>query len=254
MSIEKKYNQTKEDALKFEGMMQDLSIALFQSILSFQDSESIKGDMIEFGVYKGKSASVLLNNLNKGETAYLIDIKDYPEIPKLKKISKQLKFIKGKSEDLVEDKDFINSLPKTVRFSHHDASHFYVNVATEMAFMESRIAPKGLMVLDDFGTPSYMQVIAACFTHLAAGNSPLEVLLYSNNKAYLCRKEDFNYYAKFLMETLLPQVNELGFNCYLTRTEDHKMYRGFSLAKKSRADQPDLYGEHIYGDRFYKLK
>ena len=253
MSIQTKYDHANNDAQKFEGMMQDLSIGIFQSIFSFQKSSNIKGDMIEFGVYKGKSASVMLNNLNSGEMAYLIDIKDYPELDKLGKISKQFKFVKGKSEGLVEDREFINSLPETVRFSHHDASHFYENVSAEMTFMDTRIAPKGLMVLDDFGTHSYMQVIAACFTHLASGNCPLEILLYSNNKAYLCRKEDFAVYSKFLLETLLPQMNALGFNVYLTRTEDHKKYRGFSLANKSRPDQPDLYGQHIYGDRFYKV-
>ena len=56
MSIQTKYDHANNDEQKFEGMMQYLSIGIFQSIFSFQKASNIKGDMIEFGVYKGKSA------------------------------------------------------------------------------------------------------------------------------------------------------------------------------------------------------
>lgn len=253
MTFKTEFETAKTVAGDFDGMMQDLSIALFQAFMSFQKVNGITGDMIEYGVYRGKSASVLMNNLNDGETMYLVDIADYPELDKLGNISQNFKFIKGKSESLLEKQDFLNDIPQQVRFSHHDASHSYINVASEIEAMANRIAPRGLMVLDDFGNPSYMQVVSAAFAYLAREDVPLEMLLYSSNKAYLCRKDDFEFYSKFLVNLLLASLNNTELNVYLTRTENHPKYRGFSIALKSKPDQPDRYGEHIYGDRYYQV-
>ena len=253
MNFTESYKMAQAISDEFDGMMQSLSIALFEAFLQFQKDQGIFGDMIEFGVYRGKSASVIMRHLASDEMMYLVDVADYPELDKLGKVSKQFEFLKGKSESLLQEQDFLAKIPAKVRFSHHDASHSYVNVMSEMEAMAHKIAPKGLMVLDDYGNPSYMQVVAASFTYLARPDSPLEVLLYSNNKAYLCRKEDFDFYASFLIEDLPNRIKETGHNCYLTRTEKHPGYRGFSIASKSRQDQPDRYGEHIYGDQYYKL-
>jgi len=247
------YKAAVDTASQFDGMMQPLSIALFEGFLRFQAEQNINGDMIEFGVFRGKSASVIMRHLNAGEEMFLIDVADYPEFDKLSKISTSFKFLKGKSESLLQEQNFLDEIPDQVRFSHHDASHSYINVQSEMEAMAGRIAPKGLMVLDDYGNPSYMQVVAASFHYLAREESPVEILLYSNNKAYLCRKEDFDFYAKFLVEDLLDRVRQAGHNCYITRTEDNVGYRGFSLFPKAKPDAPDRYGEHIYGDRFYRV-
>ena len=253
MTFKQAYEDAHSIASDFDGMMQTLSIALFEGFLQFQAEQNITGDMIEFGVYRGKSASVIMRHLNDGEEMFLVDIADYPELDKLSKVSTSFKFLKGKSESLLQEQDFLDQIPAQVRFSHHDASHSYINVMSEMEAMAGRIAPRGLMVLDDYGNPSYMQVVAASFHYLAREDSPVEVLLYSNNKAYLCRKEDFDFYAKFLVEDLLGRVQGVGHNCYITRTEDNPGYRGFSLFPKAKPDAPDRYGEHIYGDRYYRV-
>lgn len=253
MTFRKAYDEARCISSRFDGMMNNLSVALFEGILQFQKKQNITGDMIEYGVYRGKSASLILRHLKKGEMAYLVDVADYPELDKLAEVSKQFKFLKGKSESLLQEQNFLAEIPDQVRFSHHDASHSFINVISEMEAMAPRIAPRGLMVLDDYGNPSYQQVVAASFTYLARPESPLETLLYSSNKAYLCRKEDFEFYARFVVNDLLGLLSEAGHDCYITRTEDHSQYRAFSIAAKSRPDQPDRYGEHIYGDRYYKV-
>jgi len=253
MTFKNEYEEANALANRFDGMMNDLSIALFEGFLQFQKKHEITGDMIEFGVFRGKSASLLLRNLNANETAYLIDVAEYPELNKLSEVSPNFKFVKGKSENLLREKDFLAKIPDQVRFSHHDASHSFINVTTEMEVMAPKVAPRGLMVLDDYGNPSYQQVVAASFTYLARANSPVETLLYSNNKSYLCRKEDFEFYAPFVVNVLPELLREVGHDCYVTRTEDHPQYRAFSIAYKNKPNQPDRYGEHIYGDRYYKV-
>ncbi len=247
------YKSTLATAESFEGMMNPLSIALFEALLGFQKTQGISGNCIEFGVYRGRSASIILLHLGPSDRAVLVDVADYPQLERLRTINPAFEFVKGKSENLTEDPRITSFIAAGVRFSHHDASHSYLNVAAEMVLMEHHIAPRGLMVLDDFGNPSYMQVVAACFHHLARPDCPLEVFLYANNKAYLCRKEDFDLYAGFLLNHALPLLHAAGLNVYITRTENHRGYRGFSIVPKAKADMPDRYGLNIFGDMYYKL-
>lgn len=234
--------------------MNPLSIALFEAFLRFQTASGIKGNCIEFGVFRGRSAAVALRHLQPGEKMLLIDVSEkYPQFDKLRAISTEFDFLAGKSENLVDDPRLLGFVSPGVRFSHHDASHSYVNVAAEMKLMEDHIQPRGLMVLDDFGNPSYMQVVAACFAHLAQPGCKLELLLYANNKAYLCRKEDFALYGGFVLDGLLPLLHAAGLNVYLTRTDNDPHYRGFSIFPKAKPDDPDRYGIKIFGERFYKL-
>lgn len=246
------YLASKSLAESFEGMMNPLSIALFDALLGLQSAQGITGSCIEFGVYRGRSASIILRHLGPGDRAVLVDAADYPELDRLSKINPAFDFIKGKSEDLANDDHFISFVNKGIRFSHHDASHSYINVRAEMELMEKHLAPRGIMVLDDYGNPSYMQVIAACFHHLARQDCPLEVFLYANNKGYLCHKQDFCFYADFILNQALPLLHAAGFNVYLSRTEENIGYRGFSIAPKQRSDTPDRYGLNIFGDRYYK--
>lgn len=143
MSYISDYQTAQAHANTFEGMMNPHSVAVFQSFLNFQRDQNIGGDMMEFGVYRGKSASVLLSNLNPGEKLHMVDVKDYPELDKLSAISPAFTFTKGKSEDLFQDPDYLMSIPETTRFAHHDASHSYLNVSSEMEAMAHRIAPGG---------------------------------------------------------------------------------------------------------------
>ena len=250
----KSYEVTKSLAESFKGMMSSPSIALFEAFLGLQGYAGICGNCIEFGVYRGRSASVILKHLRPDERMGLIDVKEeYPEFDKLRAVNPMFEFFKGKSEVLADDAGLRGFLSDGVRFSHHDASHSFVNVSAEMKLMEPHIGPRGLMVLDDFGNPSYMQVVAACFAHLSRSGCGMELLLYSNNKAYLCRRDDFEFYARFVLDDLPPLLRAAGLNMYLTRTDNDAGYRGFSIAPKIRPTAPDRYGLHIFGDRFYKI-
>jgi hypothetical protein len=249
----KSYQTSKSLAESFEGMMNPLSIAIFDALLALQNAQDVTGNCIEFGVYRGRSASIMLRHLGPGDRAVLVDAANYPELDRLRQINPSFEFVKGKSENLTTDDNITSFISKGIRFSHHDASHSYINVRAEMELVEKHISPLGLMVLDDYGNPSYMQVIAACFNYLANPDCVLEVFLYANNKGYLCRKQDFKFYADFLLNQALPLLHAAGFNVYLSRTEDNIGYRGFSIAPKQRSDMPDRYGLNIFGDKYYKL-
>ncbi|WP_186766597.1 class I SAM-dependent methyltransferase [Puniceibacterium confluentis] len=253
MSFLESYSEAKTTASKFEGMISPLSIAIFQSLFAFHKANDVTGDLIEFGVFRGKSASVLLRNLNSGETAYLVDVVGCPDFARPDAISGQYEFIKGKGNTFSVSDAFAKSVPASFRLSHHDGSHRFNNVIAEMTFMETRLAPRGIVILDDFLNPAYMQVVAASFNYLATRSSGLEFLPYSNNKAYLCHKEDFDFYSRFIIEKLLSDINSAEFDCMLARSDNHPVYRAFSLYPKNRPGLPDFYGTDFLGDKYYRL-
>lgn len=240
-----------DDAFTFEGFMNKQHILTFLYFLEDQKRRDMSGDLLEFGLYKGRSASVLLNAASKGDKAFFIDSSEHPELDKLNKINSNFVLLKGKSEKLIRENDL--SLPdNNIRFSHHDASHTFDNLFTELEFLEKVAAPDPIIVLDDFGSWAYPQVQAAAYGYLYNENTDFEIFLISNTKAYLCRKKFFSYYENFVLNELFPGLKKSGYDYQIARTDLGKL-RAFALREKSSATLPDLYGENIWGDKYYRL-
>lgn len=247
-----RFKKILEIANSFDGMMAPLAVGLFDSFLKKQKDIGIGGDCIEFGVYRGKSASVIAHNMNKGETIHLVDVADYPEIEKLQKIWPDSVFTKSKSEELFKSIEFTDTLDGNIRFSHHDASHFFTNVRDELTGILPQMKNGGIVVLDDFNN-NFSQVIAGYFYHKFVLKSDLEILLISSNKAYLCSKADFPEYEAFIIDELMDKLDNLDLTSQLVRSENHELHRAFHIRPRT-SDMPIRYGENIYGDRFYRTQ
>lgn len=235
-------------ANRFEGMMVNLSIDLFSALMRDQTARGIVGNVIEFGVYRGKSASVLALNAPRESEVHLIDIADYPEAEKLQPLHPKLSIIKARSEEYIgtpEGDQF-----QDIRFSHHDASHYFRNVEAEVGFIFNKVRDDGIIVLDDFGF-HYAQVMAAYFYLRYQKKMPFEIFLVAGNKAYLCHEDNFEYYENFLISSLVNWMEETGVRYSLVRTDNDVRYRGFHLAAMAKPDAPRLYGVNTWGMTFY---
>lgn len=253
-AFNKSYLQSKAVADSFDGMMNNLSYAIFEALLTFQRVSGVAGNCAEYGVYRGRSASVILKHLSQGERAVLVDVKDtYPQLDRLREINPSFEFICSKSEDLEKSDEHRRLLSTGIRFSHHDASHTYNNVAAEMSMMEPHLIPKSIMVLDDFNNPCYLQVVAACYKRLSEPDCNLELFLYSDNKAYLCHRSDFDFYAGFVLDQILPIFNEIGLNVQIARSDVNDSYRAFSLIRKRKPDDGDHYGTQFLPPSMYQV-
>lgn len=233
----------------FEGMMSPLSVAVWTALIRLQTSAGVKGDFIEFGVYRGKSASVIANTAERDDTIHLVDIADYPEKNKLKPLHDRLSFYKARSEELVASGEA--DAFRNIRFSHHDASHYFKNVEAEVSFIAERLVPGAIVVLDDFGFV-YSQVMAGFFYLKYVKGLPLEIFLISANKAYVCHQDDFAMYERYMCDGVLDDLKALGFNCQIARTDNDPRHRAFYIDSKKAADAPDRYGLNVWGDRFYR--
>jgi hypothetical protein len=238
----------------FEGMMDAINVALFDCFLRFQREQSITGNLLEFGVFRGKSAAVILHHVGNGESLGLVEVdKNYPQFDQLRAISPRFRFFNHSSESAFMDKDFIAFAKRGFRFSHHDASHAFDNVREELEFIEKRMIRGGLVALDDFCNLNYSQVMAAYFSHKYRRSSRLEILLIAGCKCYLCAKEDFSLYARFVVGPMLERLRVCGRDCRLARTEDHPDHRAFFLEEKLSPNQDTFYATSIFGQRYYRI-
>ena len=90
------YLATKSMAESLQGMTNPLSIALFEALLGYQKTQGITGNCIEFGVYRGRSASIMLHHLGSGDRVVLVAVADYPELDRLRAINPAFDFVKDK--------------------------------------------------------------------------------------------------------------------------------------------------------------
>ncbi len=240
-----------ELALDFEGMTTEAGLALMDIFLKNSFVSKPDGLCFEFGTYKGRTAALIANRLTDVNWLHVIDNSNHPEIDKLLSISSRVTWHKKKSEvfcreellDVVEDRQ--------VSYSHHDASHFFNNVHTELSLLVPHMATEGIMVLDDF-TDSFSQVRAAYYHLRYTESFPFELLAIGYNKAILVHQSMFDYYENYIIHSFLADMRAYDLDCQLCRSDINKFSRGFFVKNKPSASAPDFHSFILPGlDAFY---
>jgi len=230
-----------------EGMLSKL--AALDALLAFQAERGIRGDMVELGVFRGKSAAVLASRLSPAETLHLLDIADYFDRPALGRTGAKLSFNIASTLSLSKRR-----FPKrAIRFCHIDASHMFEPTLHEMALADFMLSPDRILCLDDYTNLNYSQILAATFKYLFTRRTDLAIFLVTNEKAYLCRRRQFALYADFVLRSMLAQMKDRGLgNLCIARTDDTPSYGAFYLRPKLASETDDFYGTEIYG-QFYRI-
>jgi predicted O-methyltransferase YrrM len=141
--------------------------ALFRELLSWQTRTQPPGDIVELGVYLGKSAILLGEQLAPGETLTLCDLFGAP--PPGTSIARE----KGRSFATLDRTEFeryylsfhprlpvVLAMPTSqildhvaadsARFVHIDASHLYEHVAADAVSARKMLRDDGIVVFDDY--------------------------------------------------------------------------------------------------------
>jgi hypothetical protein len=185
-------------------------------------NQSIKGDLLEIGVYLGKS-SVLLESFRKNDEKLVVcdlfenEVLDPENRVEIHRSYKSLSlenftrnFLKYHTNLPVIHNGNSSELPRLFsdslwRFVHVDGSHLYEYVQKDIAFAASHIEKsQGIIVLDDYRAPHTPGVSAAMWDALSKGE--LQILALSGYKAYLMHRDnrlDLNtIYRKFAEQGL----------------------------------------------------
>lgn len=227
-------------------MFSPFSIGVMDMMLSFQESLPAKGDILEIGTYKGKSAALLGRHLRNGERLVLVDIADYLDPAAIEPFKSRTDFILSDSSKLRRTLPRYRNRHHTFRFIHIDASHGYEETFRELELANELLAPLGIISLDDFTNLNYSQNIAAIFKYLHTAGSDLVMLLTTDEKGYLCRKNDFDGFADLVLRRSLAELKSRGLDIVLARTSYGPEYKAFYLRYKLPDETESFYGTAIY--------
>jgi hypothetical protein len=247
--MDQHFAESKKLAEDIEGMMSPFSMAVVDSLLAFQQLRGITGDILEMGVYHGKSAAILGRRMAANETLHLYDIADYFDRKNLERVGVNIRYNIANTQRLFRWN--FRKQKKAIRFCHIDASHMFNPTVHEIAIADYVLANDGIVCLDDYTNLNYSQILAATFKYLFTKPTNLTMFLVTGEKAYLCRKGAFRMYGQFVLDEIRKQVSDRGMDPCLARTDATSSYRAFYLREKEQGETEDVYGQSIYG-HFYK--
>ena len=204
-----------------------LSLAILNDIHS---KRNIKGNIVEIGVYKGKSFSFLSHLTKENETLFGYDAfpEDYYESTKLalEKYGARVKFelIKADTSELNDDDIDAKIHGKATRILHIDAGHEYHEVLHSLLSFSPYVVDAGIIVMDDYQDPEFPGIEAAVLDFCEIDRPRRFIPFFSGaNKIYLCSSYMANQYQNFILSS---ENFKNSSRCTIVR--DFAILKGFS--------------------------
>lgn len=152
---------------KIEGWFDPVDALIFKILSDYQISKSITGDILEIGVYKGKSAVFLGKLLQTRETFFAADLFDstaenlsnivevdssYLKYNAAEFSSTFHKYTNIKAEILMGDSINLYSKIESNRFRliHVDGSHLFENFSIDLENAMKTLQVDGIIAIDDY--------------------------------------------------------------------------------------------------------
>lgn len=189
-----------EKTTKIPGWLSSHDAAVINSILSSQSKSYVSGDLLEIGVYAGRSAVLLGQHVKPNEKLHVCDIFDGET--DIKNSEEIIQSYKNLSRARFESNclEFIGFLPtihqcpslelpnligdNLFRFIHIDGSHLYEHVKTDLDFAVSSIEElRGVIAVDDFRAQHTVGVAVAVWDLVLQGK--VVPLVMTSAKIYL---------------------------------------------------------------------
>lgn len=207
MSHADNYLKIKPTLDNIHGWCLPEALAAWDAFLSFQKSMNIIGNYLEIGVWKGKTAALMLNHLIPEEKLYLVDINIQSA-----ELEKNLKLIKSSQDNIIfheasswglEHKDFPSS---SFKWIHIDGKHTGEAVYNDLKAADKFLSHDGIVCLDDFFEHQYPQIAQALFRYLDRHPYSFAMFLCGFKKAFLARIEYVEHYLRFCYENLSAEL------------------------------------------------
>lgn len=181
------------------GWFFDEDIALFDFFLAQQTKDNLAGDLLELGVYYGKSAIVMGSHVKQGERLTVVDLFERPADTDAN-VAENDRTYSGLTRAAFERHylRFHPALPLIVqaatadvlqhvgerrhRFVHVDASHLYEHVSQDLDSARVLLGDSGLVVVDDYRSAHTPGVAAAVWERVATGG--LSPVALTDSKFY----------------------------------------------------------------------
>jgi predicted O-methyltransferase YrrM len=226
-----------------DGFMAESNAAIWDCLLSFQRERCIQGDLLEIGVFKGRSASILCQHRRPEEELLLVDYSSFIEVAQQNLaalFTTGVRFLKSKSSDLWRHADLM-SKRRRFRWIHIDGEHTGQAVINNLQLATDLLCDEGLICVDDFFSPAYPQISAAVFHWLFTRPFELEFILCGENKVYLARPTFAHLYFAMIRTELANGLKSRGVdNLTIFKTSPCGDFNGWGI--QHRRDDRDYYG------------
>lgn len=190
------------------GWFGEEAIASWDCLLSLQQALAVRGNVMEIGVLKGKSAALLALHSRPEETCVLVDPalrKEATDVIETIRPEGNL-YYRQMSQQVRGDAELV-SLAGTFRWIHIDGEHSGRAVTNDLAIGEMLLAPDGIICLDDFMVSSYPQITMATFVFLERWKDELTLFLCGFGKGYICRTASAPIYREFIRDRMLDELH-----------------------------------------------
>jgi hypothetical protein len=215
-----------QDTKRIAGWVSYFDAAIFLILLSYDQPKSNAGNVLEIGVFEGKSTVLLGQNLTVGDEFHVCDIFD-GETDTKNELEIQTSY-PGLSREKFEHNmmSVLGTLPiihqcqsnklksilgnKVFRFIHIDGSHLYHHVIEDLRYAsETVIQDVGVIAVDDFRAQHTIGVAAAVWEIIIAGD--LVPFAITPAKMYLVKPNsiiDLDHFRKNLIHFEISWVEE----------------------------------------------
>jgi methyltransferase family protein len=202
------YERYVQSCATVPGWFFPVSAAIWDTLLSYQVENNIRGNLMEIGVYKGKSAVMAALHSQANETCILVDpmpLDDVRQRIEYLVPQTQCQYLQEKSQYLLRYA-FLTEAARDFRWIHIDGEHTAEAVSNDLSIAETLLCDRGILAVDDFFSPSYPQITLAVFRFLEANPNRLALILCGYNKGYLCRPKAAREYLTFIRSSLYPNL------------------------------------------------
>lgn len=173
-----------------------------------QSRRSVTGNILELGVWEGRSLMFLASLKEKSEKCYGVDNFLAPErknrvidLARADTNRHNLHIVQG---DTKQFRHYPDLAPESCRIVHVDADHEHSSVVTDLEVARRFLLPAGgLLVLDDLPHRNWPGVWSAMAQWiLQGGGDEYRPFLISHSKGYLVRKDEVTFWKRAAIELL----------------------------------------------------
>lgn len=219
---------------RLDGWLRIESAATWSCLFALQGERRVHGDLLEIGVFKGKSAALIALHARPEETFVLVDrVMRREAIDAVQGIRPNRNvFVNDSSQNLGANESVLSG---SYRWIHIDGEHTAHAVAHDLEMTAQLLATDGIICLDDFMYASYPQITMAAFRFLEQQKGAFTLFLCGFNKGYICRVDAARPHLEYLRDRVLEDLERRDVTeVTLCKTTDPDDMNCFGLIPKHR--------------------
>ena len=183
---------------KISGWWKDCLFGIYELIDSYQEKNSIKGNLGEIGIYRGRSLIPFIN-FKRDDKVFAMDIDE-----ESRKVSNLIKTIYPNDHQDVEitigDSKNTNPFESNgpFRMFYVDGDHKYESALNDLIIASKVLSDKGVIFIDDYENPRYGKDVTRAINYFLKNNTKFELGFCTCQTAWIVENSETDNLLKEL--------------------------------------------------------